>query len=235
VGDVILVAGFEPTARGARRPSPPGLGRTAMARPVFDPAGEARLFETGRINWSSRDVDWKDSLGFRRQRRCREPVRGVDAPRGGRAGRPAHLHRERADRERGRAGQPDGGEELMIQSEGAEIFFRRIRAAAGGEVAGKRARSKKQEEGLPMQLVYFLLLTAERVSERSTRQRLTPFRLLRELREMIFGRRPRSTSAAHPRSPRGPSRRPCGRASPPASTRCPTWPHSADCQPGCCR
>ena len=132
VGDVILVAGFE--ADGTRLT--PSL--TARARKdrdgeaVFDPAGEARLFETGRINWSGRDVDWKDSLGFRGKE-------DVESPYGqwtrleviAQGDRLTYLVNGKVVNEGVRASLTAG--KIIIQSEGAEIFFRRIEIGPVGK------------------------------------------------------------------------------------------------------
>jgi hypothetical protein len=125
VGDVILVAGFE--ADGTRLT--PSL--TARARKdrdgeaVFDPAGEVRLFETGRINWSGRDVDWKDSLGFRGNDDVESPygewTRLEVVAQGDRL---TYLVNGKVVNEGVQASLTAG--KIMIQSEGAEIFFRRI-------------------------------------------------------------------------------------------------------------
>ena len=135
VGDIILVAGFEADGTRLTPRLTARAGKDRDGEPVFDPTGEAREFESGRINWFGRDVDWQDKLGFRGKAMTREPRGRVDAPRGRRAGRPPHLHREREGRERRRPVEPDGGEDL-IQSEGAEIFFRRIDLEPVGSRAG---------------------------------------------------------------------------------------------------
>ena len=125
VGDIILVAGFE--ADGTRiTPSVTArAGKDRDGEAVFDPAGEARLFETGRINWYGRDVDWKDSLGFRGRD-------DVESPSGqwtrlevvAQGDRLTYLVNGKVVNEGVRASLTAG--KIIIQSEGAEIFFRRI-------------------------------------------------------------------------------------------------------------
>ena len=41
---------------------------------VFDPKGEAREFESGRINWFGRDPEWADRLGFRGRQDVESPL-----------------------------------------------------------------------------------------------------------------------------------------------------------------
>ena len=93
---------------------------------VYDPAGKPRTFRNGdRINWSGRDPDWTDRLGYRGAREVEKPVgewntlevvverdtitnilNGVVVNVGT---DPTYM--------RGK---------IMIQSEGAELFVRRV-------------------------------------------------------------------------------------------------------------
>jgi len=125
VGDIILVAGFE--ADGTRL-TPRITARTGKDRDgeaVFDPAGEAREFESGRINWYGRDVDWLDKLGFRGKD-------DVESPYGqwtrleviAQGDRLTYVVNGKVVNEGSRSSLTEG--KILIQSEGAEIFFRRI-------------------------------------------------------------------------------------------------------------
>jgi hypothetical protein len=125
VGDFILVAGFD--AEGMRR-VPRMTARVTPDRdgePAFDPKGESREFEGGRINWFGRDADWQDRLGFRGRQ-------DVESP-GGEWTRLEVI----ADGDRvtnvvnGKVVNEGSGSSLaegriLVQSEGAEIYFRRI-------------------------------------------------------------------------------------------------------------
>ena len=125
VGDIILVAGFE--ADGTRRT--PAItaraGRDRDGEAVYDPAGEAKVFETGRINWYGRDPDWADTLGFRGKA-------DVESPYGewtrleviAQGDRVTNLVNGKVVAEGVRSTLTSG--KIIIQSEGAEIFFRRI-------------------------------------------------------------------------------------------------------------
>jgi hypothetical protein len=125
VGDIILVAGFEADGtRGTPRISA-RAGKDRDGEPVFDPNGEAREFESGRINWYGRDVDWQDRLGFRGRD-------DVESPYGewtrleviARGDRITNIVNGKVVNEGYRSNLTEG--KLLIQSEGAEIFFRRI-------------------------------------------------------------------------------------------------------------
>jgi len=125
VGDIILVEGEGDDGRR----STPRLTTTVRpdrdGEPVYDPRGEPREFETGRINWSHRDPDWEDRLGFRGAADVESPagewtrleviadgdritniVNGTVVNRG-----------ERLSTREGR---------ILLQSEGAEIYVRRV-------------------------------------------------------------------------------------------------------------
>jgi hypothetical protein len=125
VGDFILVAGHD--AEG-RRLVPRLTVRAAMDRdgePAYDPRGEAREFEGGRINWYGRDVDWKDALGFRGREDVESPLGGwtrLEVIADG--GRLTNLVNGRVVNE-GSGSSLTGGK-ILLQSEGAEIYFRLI-------------------------------------------------------------------------------------------------------------
>ncbi len=132
VGDIILVAGFE--ADGTRR-TPAITARAGKDRDgeaVYDPAGEARVFETGRINWYGRDPDWADTLGFRGKA-------DVESPYGqwtrleviAQGDRVTNIVNGKVVAEGTRSALTSG--KIIIQSEGAEIFFRKIEIGPVGK------------------------------------------------------------------------------------------------------
>lgn len=93
--------------------------------PVYDPKGELVTIHRGRINWWGRDPDWRDVLDFRGPRDLERPVgewnRLVCVARGDTLeARVNGVVANRATRVRPSAGR------IQIQSEGAEVFFRRI-------------------------------------------------------------------------------------------------------------
>jgi hypothetical protein len=125
VGDIILVAGFE---ADGQRLTPTITARSAADRdgePVFEPSGPERVFTSGRLNWYGRDPDWKDALGFRGRN-------DVESPHGewtrlevvASGDRLTNIVNGKVVSE-GTAASLTGGR-IIIQSEGAEIYFRRI-------------------------------------------------------------------------------------------------------------
>lgn len=93
--------------------------------PVWKAGGEQRTFESGRVNWFGRDPDWADQLGY-------QGAQDLDSPQGEwthcevicRGDRVEHYVNGRKVCE-GRAASPRSGH-ILVQSEGAEIFFRRL-------------------------------------------------------------------------------------------------------------
>ncbi len=125
VGDFILVAGYD---AGGQRQMPRLTARAGTDRdgePVYDPKGEPREFDSGRINWFGRDPDWQDRLGFRGKQ-------DVESPSGGWTRLEVIADGDRVTNivngtvvNEGTRSSLTGGK-ILIQSEGAEIFFRRI-------------------------------------------------------------------------------------------------------------
>jgi hypothetical protein len=93
--------------------------------PVYEAGGAPVTIDRGRINWWGRDPAWKDVLGFRGPRDVEAPVGDwnqlVCVARGDTLEvRLNGVVVNRATRVRPTAGR------IQIQSEGAEVFFRRI-------------------------------------------------------------------------------------------------------------
>jgi hypothetical protein len=125
VGDIILVAGYD---KDGNR-SAPRLTSTASkdrdGETIFDPNAPAHELQGGRINWLHRDVDWKDVLGFRGS----QDVEGAD-------GQWTHAEivcdgdsiqyfvNGRLVNGGTRSSLRSG--RILLQSEGAEIFFRKV-------------------------------------------------------------------------------------------------------------
>lgn len=69
-GDIILLPGFEKTDREIL----PSRAKIQVKEGnYFDPAGEWRIFDRGRVNWWGRDRAWTDTLGFRGENDLERP------------------------------------------------------------------------------------------------------------------------------------------------------------------
>jgi 3-keto-disaccharide hydrolase len=125
VGDILPVAGYDEQGNEIR----PSLTATSrVLRPgeaIFDPKGEPREFSSGRINWWGRSPGWEDRVGFR-------GAQDVESP-------GTEWTRLEAVVEQGNLTYYVNGKlvnaatgcsftdgRIMLQSEGAEIYFRRI-------------------------------------------------------------------------------------------------------------
>lgn len=125
VGDIILVAGFEPDGRRIVPTMTARAGRDRDGEPVFDPRGDERAFQGGRLNWFDRDVDWQDRLGFRGRADLESPYGGWTRLEVIAAGdRMTNIVNGTVVAEASRLAPTHG--RIVFQSEGAEIFIRRI-------------------------------------------------------------------------------------------------------------
>lgn len=122
-GDVILVSGFDP---GTGTRSGPKLTAKVQANGKnWDPAGTPKEFLTGRIDWQYRDLGWKDELGFRGAKDVEKPVGQWNLIEAIARGGDVDYFLNGVKVMEGRLGTFKHGK-LLFQSEGAELFFRRI-------------------------------------------------------------------------------------------------------------
>ena len=119
-GDIIVVGDGTDRFRVTCRVSPDSTQGW-----YYDPDGITRTFHRGRVNWYGRDAGWEDRLGFRGKNDIEYPrdswnrlecISEEDALKyylnGQLVNQASEVH-------------PSSGK-IQIQSEGAEIFFRRI-------------------------------------------------------------------------------------------------------------
>jgi hypothetical protein len=122
-GDIILVNGFD---RGSDQPVSPKLTATVGADGKnWDPAGKPTEFTRSRINWQYRDPQWKDVLGFRGAKDVEKPVGEWNLIEAICQGGNVIYYLNGVKVNEGRNGAFTWGR-LLFQSEGAELFFRRI-------------------------------------------------------------------------------------------------------------
>ena len=122
-GDIILVNGYD---RGADQPVGPRLTATVAANGKnWDPQGTPKEFTRSRIDWQYRDLGWKDVLGFRGARDVEKPVGQWNRIEAICRGGDVIYFLNGVKVMEGRNGSYTAGK-LLFQSEGAEIFFRRI-------------------------------------------------------------------------------------------------------------
>ena len=122
---IILVAGYEPTGVAITPSLAVPAAKDRDGEDVFAPDAASRTFTTGRINWFGRDPDWTDTLGFRGRQdvesRAGEWTRLEVTCRG----RSLTVRVNGVIVNAGTGASLSSGR-IMLQSEGAEIFFRRV-------------------------------------------------------------------------------------------------------------
>jgi hypothetical protein len=123
-GDFILVKGKDMPSMSAKveyRPTGPKKAK----QPYYDPKGETVEFKGGRINWWGRDPDWKDVLGFRGKEDVERPVgewNTLECVCDG--DKITNILNGKVVNAGFGASHTKG--KILFQSEGAEVFFRRI-------------------------------------------------------------------------------------------------------------
>ncbi|MEK6630067.1 MAG: DUF1080 domain-containing protein [Acidobacteriota bacterium] len=125
VGDFILVAGFDAEGKKLVPRMSARSGKDRDGEAVFDARGEGRDFEGGRINWYGRDLDWQDRLGFRGREDVESPYgewTRLEVIADG--DRITNIVNGKVVNQGYRSGLTEG--KILIQSEGAEIYVRRI-------------------------------------------------------------------------------------------------------------
>jgi hypothetical protein len=125
VGDFILVSGYGNEGEQLRPELTVRSRKDRDGENVFDPRGEPKVFSTGRINWWGRSEDWEDRLGFRGQQDVESP--GQEWTRLEAVVEQGNLKyyvNGTLVNEGTQSSFTEG--RIMLQSEGAEIYFRRI-------------------------------------------------------------------------------------------------------------
>lgn len=125
VGDFIMVAGHDAAGSQIVPKLTATVTKDRDGESVYDPAGKETPFTGGRINWYGRDPDWADNLGFRGKDDVESPypqwTRLEVLCQGDRItnsvnGKVVNVATA-SSLTRGK---------IIFQSEGAEIFFRKI-------------------------------------------------------------------------------------------------------------
>ena len=125
VGDFISVAGFADDGEQIRPSMTFKTRKDRDGEDVYDPKGQPKVVSSGRVNWWGRSEDWEDRLGFRGPQDVESP--GLEWTRIEAIVEKGHLRyfvNGKLVNEGTDASLTDG--KIMIQSEGAEIFVRRV-------------------------------------------------------------------------------------------------------------
>lgn len=124
MGDIILVGGFKP---GTAEKIVPRLTMTQTTERIWDPNGQPKNFVPGmgHLHWQHWDPEWKDVLNFRGRRDLDKPHGQWNLVEAIADGDKLVYFFNGAKVMEGTKVWPTSGR-ILFQSEGAEIFFRRI-------------------------------------------------------------------------------------------------------------
>ena len=125
VGDLLPVGGYTESGEQILPSITVKARKDRDGENVFDPNGQPQVFNRGRINWWGRSEDWADKLGFRGPQDVESPGlewTHIEAVVSG--NRLQYFVNGKLVNEGTGSSFTEG--KIMIQSEGAEILFRRI-------------------------------------------------------------------------------------------------------------
>jgi len=125
VGDIILVGGYADNGEQLRPAIKAKTRKDRNKQNIFDPNGELNTFATGRINWWGRSEDWVDKLGFRGTKDVESlPTEWTHLEAIVEKGNLTYYVNGKLVNQASESTFTEG--KLLFQSEGAEIYFRRI-------------------------------------------------------------------------------------------------------------
>lgn len=129
-GDFILVGGKGRPSLTVEAEDRPTFSRGKEGKQAYyKPGAPAREFKGGRINWFGRDPNWADVLGFRGKHDVEKPVGEWNTLECVCAGDTiTNLLNGTVVNKGTKASHTKG--KILFQSEGAEVFFRRIEVKA---------------------------------------------------------------------------------------------------------
>ncbi|MGH9658557.1 MAG: 3-keto-disaccharide hydrolase [Bryobacteraceae bacterium] len=125
VGDFILVGGYADNGEMLRPSMKAKTRKDRDGETVFDPMGRENVYSSSRINWWGRSEDWVDKLGFRGPQDVESPAQEwtrIEAIVKG--GQFTYYVNGKLVNEGYDCSLDEG--KLLFQSEGAEIYFRKI-------------------------------------------------------------------------------------------------------------
>ncbi|HJZ97449.1 MAG TPA: DUF1080 domain-containing protein [Candidatus Solibacter sp.] len=124
-GDLLVLSGYGDNGELFRASVKAKVRKDRNGQPVFDPNGTPATFSSGRINWPGRSEDWADRLGFRGANDVERPLgewNRLEAIIEG--GNLTYYVNGKLVNQATEATLTEG--RLLFQSEGAEVYFRRI-------------------------------------------------------------------------------------------------------------
>ncbi len=125
MGDILVLAAYDLKGNVVKAHLTAPVIKDRDGEPVWDAAGTPTTFDGGRVNWCGRDPDWVDQLGFRGKQ-------DVESPHGEwtrleifcKGDSLKYLVNGKVVNQASACSLTSG--RILLQSEGAEIFFRRV-------------------------------------------------------------------------------------------------------------
>lgn len=125
VGDILVLQGKDEEGNTLEAAVTCEVTRDRDGEPVWTKGGQKERFERGRINWSGRDPDWKDVVGFRGQDDVDSPGQEWTKLECFCAGDTLTYRVNGTIVNRATGVLPDHGK-ILLQTEGAEMFVRKL-------------------------------------------------------------------------------------------------------------
>lgn len=125
VGDFLAVPGVDANGKPLTPSLTAEIKKDRDGESCWHAGGEKKTITSGRINWFGRDPDWKDTLGFRGKVDVESPFREWTKVECDCAGDEITIRVNGQVVNKATNVSPTAGK-LMFQTEGAEIYFRKI-------------------------------------------------------------------------------------------------------------
>ena len=132
-GDILVLSGTDAEGEPIEAAVTCEITRDRDGEAVWKAGGEATRFTKGRINWFGRDPDWKDVLGFRGRNDVESPGQEWTTLEVFAKGDTLTYRVNGVVVNRATEVVPRQGK-ILLQTEGAEMFVRRLELRALGEV-----------------------------------------------------------------------------------------------------
>jgi len=125
IGDLLVLSGIDNDGRKRTTSLTCEVAKNRDGESVWQKGSEVQIFTSGRINWYGRDPDWEDVIGFRGNQDVESPGQEwtrIECICDG--GNITNIVNGTVVNQ-GMMAEPNAGK-LLLQTEGAEIFVRKI-------------------------------------------------------------------------------------------------------------
>lgn len=141
IGDILVVPGKDAAGKQIPLSLTANVVKDRDGESIWRPDGREKTFTSGRINWSGRDADWADEIGFRGKYEIEKPFGQWNRMDVICRGDTVTILLNGVVVNHGYNAVPSAGK-LTIQTELAEIFIRRWELCPLQEPGAEKAKSK---------------------------------------------------------------------------------------------